>query len=69
MALQAPRQPLPHQDGEDPAGPRLANDPGPGESTLWYSSLAGQAIKKEKSEVFLNIHVAMSVISEEKSKY
>lgn len=34
VALQAPRQPLPHQDREDPAGPRLANDPGPGESAL-----------------------------------
>lgn len=32
VALQAPRQPLPHQDGENPAGPRLTNDPGPGES-------------------------------------
>ncbi len=35
VALQAPRQPLPHQDREDPAGARLANDPGPGESTFW----------------------------------
>lgn len=30
VALQAPRQPLPHQDGEDSAGPRLPDDPGAG---------------------------------------
>lgn len=30
VALQAPRQPLPHQDREDPAGPRLPDDPGAG---------------------------------------
>lgn len=32
MAVQAPGQPLPHQDGEDPAGPRLADDAGAGGS-------------------------------------
>lgn len=30
VALQAPRQPIPHQDGEDSAGPRLPDDPGAG---------------------------------------
>lgn len=30
VALQAPRQPVPHQDGEDSAGPRLPDDPGAG---------------------------------------
>lgn len=33
VALQAPRQPLPHQDREDPAGPRLPDDPSAGKGT------------------------------------
>lgn len=33
VALQAPRQPLPHQDREDSAGPRLPDDPGAGKRT------------------------------------
>lgn len=66
MALQAQRQPLPHQDRENPAGPRLANDPGPGESAFWQ--LPTRQSEAEDSEVFLRIHAGVSAISGGKSE-
>lgn len=46
VALQAQRQPVPDQDGENPAGARLADDSGPGE-TLSSALIPGG--DKEKS--------------------
>lgn len=44
VALQAQRQPLPHQDGEDPAGARLADDARPGEPAVWCRREGGVSV-------------------------
>lgn len=69
VALQAPGQPLPHQDREDPAGSRLANDAGPGESSLWWPPSHWDKMKliKKRWEKEPRVYAGMSVIREGKS--